>query len=476
MFCRHTEANREINCPAAQAQYLHEHRSVREASWPAWNHYNSLGRAQGEVWHSELCNTCTAADYQSVCQAAHAGDCLDGGGRPIPGCNNAGVVQGAGPSSVGQIQCDDNLCTNKCRGLHDAFDATLVGAVAQKDGSAYGKGIANFINARGDSITWTLHACNAGAHKIGINYALANDHDGANQRPLVVTVNGVNAGPIDRRTGLHASLRFPETGGGSEWGEVYMDVQLNGGQNTIVLTPDPAVGQSGANINYMRVFPTDDYDQGMARFNFDNSGAFYVNEVLVGGGDGSWNPDGSLQLGGVTGWDITNTFTFHAPCDAPSVYAVHGMDAETGRPGLGGIIGEITHCGEVITTGARWKCTPTDGPGVTAELVSEWKSVNFDDSGWEIGSERAGWGSAGTGTIEDAVVDAIVGKMMWTSDYDGHNDVFCRIVHDHKPPNCKDAADRYAQDYPEIMQQREARTLSPFAHFNQFGRAEGRIW
>jgi len=26
----------------------------------------------------------------------------------------------------------------------------------------------------------------------------------------------------------------------------------------------------------------------MARFNFDNSGAFYVNEVLVGGGDGSW--------------------------------------------------------------------------------------------------------------------------------------------------------------------------------------------
>ena len=119
---------------------------------------------------------------------------------------------------------------------------------------------------------------------------------------------------------------------------------------------------------------------------------------------------------------------------------------------------------------------PTDGPGVTAELVSEWKSVNFDDSGWEIGSERAGWGSAGTGTIEDAVVDAIVGKMMWTSDYDGHNDVFCRIVHDHKPPNCKDAADRYAQDYPEIMQQREAATLSPFAHFNQFGRAEGRIW
>ena len=87
-------------------------------------------------------------------------------------------------------------------------------------------------------------------------------------------------------------------------------------------------------------------------------------------------------------------------------------------------------------------------------------ATDFDDSGWEIGSERAGWGSAGTGTIEDAVVDAIVGKMMWTSDYDGHNDVFCRIVHDHKPPNCKDAADRYAQDYPEIMQQREARMLA----------------
>ena len=297
-----------VNCHAAQSMYWEDYPSVRDQSYPAWTHFNDIGRRTGHLWHSELCNTCAAGDYQNVCQAANTGECLDGGGRPIPGC--MATAQGAGPSSVGQIQCDTDLCTNKCRGLHDAFDATVVGAVVQKVPGAYGKGIANFVNARLDTVTFNLYACNAGAHKLGFNYALANDHSGQNQRPLVVTINGANAGPIDRRTGQRQSLRFPQTGSWSEWGEVFMDVQLNGGDNVIVLTPDPAVGQSGANINYLRVFPADDYDAGTARFNFDNSGSFWVNEALVGGNDGSWNADGTLHLGDVTGWDITNTFVF----------------------------------------------------------------------------------------------------------------------------------------------------------------------
>ena len=50
------------------------------------------------------------------------------------------------------------------------------------------------------------------------------------------------------------------------------------------------------------------------------------------------------------------------------------------------------------------------------------------------------------------------------------------MVSDHVPINCKDAADRYEQDYPDVMEQSEASKLTPVAHFKEFGREEGRIW
>jgi hypothetical protein len=65
---------------------------------------------------------------------------------------------------------------------------------------------------------------------------------------------------------------------------------------------------------------------------------------------------------------------------------------------------------------------------------------------------------------------------IWTRDNEAHDDIFCRYVSDHKPVNCKDAADRYEQDYPDVMEQSEASKLTPVEHFKQFGREEGRIW
>ena len=59
MQCRYTQPNAEMNCPAAQAEYLHEHPWVKSRGFPAWQHYLDVGKRQGMVWHEELCNVCT---------------------------------------------------------------------------------------------------------------------------------------------------------------------------------------------------------------------------------------------------------------------------------------------------------------------------------------------------------------------------------------------------------------------------------
>ena len=546
VFCRFVQPNGDINCHAAQSQYWDDYPHVKAQSFPAFEHFKTVGRKAGNIWHSDLCNACSQQDYTTQCQVAESGENLDGGGNQIIGQN--GYTQGAGPTSVqGQMQCDPNLCTNKCRGLHDAYDALMVGAVKQKDSSAYGKGIGNFINAVGDTMTFELYNCNAGTHRLGFRYSLAGhtgsadhltcmdgsscktfgagadpagwgccqainpttggprggrkyctsaqpfmckglangagaqdgdkdceataamcaDHGGAEdvrQRPIAVNVNGQAVGdgnPLDTRNGVPDPISFPLTGSWSEWGEVFVSAELISGHNTVTLQ---VTGDSGPNIDFMRVFPLNDYDMGTAHFNMDNQGWFYVNEVLAGTSS--------------TNWQQTATFEFQADCSVPTVYSIHVLDfelSESSVRGVGGVIGAITHCGEVITTNKRWRCSAADMNGNIAganSISPAWKSVAFDDSTWEIpgvlGSEDVSpWG------LHDTYEAA---KWIWTSDNEGHDDIFCRMVSDHKPVNCRDAADRYEQDYPEIMQQSEAARMTPVNHFKTFGREEGRIW
>ena len=112
-----------------------------------------------------------------------------------------------------------------------------------------------------------------------------------------------------------------------------MSAELVSGHNTVTLA---VTGESGPNVNFMRVFPLNDDDMGTARFNFDNQGWFFVNEALVGTSS--------------THWGTTMTSEFQADCTAPTVYSIHVIDFETselGTAGVGGVIGEITHCGEV---------------------------------------------------------------------------------------------------------------------------------
>ena len=137
VYCRYVQPNGPVNCFAAQSRYWDDYPAVANTAFPAFQHFTTIGKARGNIWHSELCNTCTQADYTIQCavaqQAAHDDQTNDA-------THGAGAVQGSGPTSVeGQMQCDSNLCTNKCRGLHDAYDAVMVGAVPQTNAAAYGE-------------------------------------------------------------------------------------------------------------------------------------------------------------------------------------------------------------------------------------------------------------------------------------------------------------------------------------------------
>ena len=104
---------------------------------------------------------------------------------------------------------------------------------------------------------------------MSVAYTLQSDDP---PRPLSVTVNGQVA---------TASLSFPATGSWSEWGKVLTKVTLFSGQNSITLT---ALGNSGANLDYIELFPQGHASVGTATVEVDNQFEFFVNEQKVGAG------------------------------------------------------------------------------------------------------------------------------------------------------------------------------------------------
>ena len=152
---------------------------------------------------------------------AESGSNLDGGGNQIGGAfgGSSPYAQSSGPTSVGgAMQCDPNLCTNKCAGMHDAYDAVMVGAVKNKQATAYGKGIGNFINKLGDTMTFELYNCNSGTHRLGFSYALAG-HSGVKNglvckdgSSCLAQDNGSGA-PVDPAQWGCCSAVNPVTGG-----------------------------------------------------------------------------------------------------------------------------------------------------------------------------------------------------------------------------------------------------------------------
>jgi hypothetical protein len=86
--------------------------------------------------------------------------------------------------------------------IYEAEDATVVGAVIKSTNSGYtGTGYADYQNASGDYVEWTVTMASGGDYDIAFRYALGNT-----DRPLEIQVNGDVVDP---------SLNFPDTGGWS---------------------------------------------------------------------------------------------------------------------------------------------------------------------------------------------------------------------------------------------------------------------
>ncbi|MEN8446253.1 MAG: CBM35 domain-containing protein, partial [Cyanobacteria bacterium J06555_13] len=126
-----------------------------------------------------------------------------------------------------------------------AFDTTLQAEDALVSGpdintgrGSEGTGYVDYRNSSGDFIEWTVDAPTAGAYELSWRY-----QNGSSNRPLALEVNGNAANP---------GVDFPNTGGWNRdsWDFVSQAVTLDAGPNTIRLT---AIGQSGANFDYMRV-------------------------------------------------------------------------------------------------------------------------------------------------------------------------------------------------------------------------------
>ena len=86
-----------------------------------------------------------------------------------------------------------------------------------------------------------------------------------------------------------------------------------------------AMENSGPNLDTLEVYPNGAQELGHWRGNFDNSGTFFVNGQQIN------DPS-------VTGWDITNSFSFTEPCDRTTVYAIHAEDYERSEEGNDGVL------------------------------------------------------------------------------------------------------------------------------------------
>ena len=164
---------------------------------------------------------------------------------------------------------------------YEAESADLTGVIVFGGRGASGGQYADFQNATGDAIEWTVTAGQSGTHALTFVYAM-----GAAARPVRVSVNGVDV-----------AVDFPSTGSWLTWSPSTVYASLFEGSNTVRIE---ATGSSGANYDYLDVTFDDSPNGDTYRFNFSDAATPGPAGWLVDAGDGFQTGRGVFALG--YGW------------------------------------------------------------------------------------------------------------------------------------------------------------------------------
>jgi hypothetical protein len=126
-------------------------------------------------------------------------------------------------------------------GTYEAEGAILSGPQVATSPAGYtGTGFADYINASGDFIEWTVNATVAGSFSLQFRYA----NGSTTHRSLQLQVNGIT---------VAGSLAFAPTGGWATWSLSSATAHLVAGANKIRLT---TVGSNGPNVDHLQINPT----------------------------------------------------------------------------------------------------------------------------------------------------------------------------------------------------------------------------
>ncbi|MFB9328312.1 glycoside hydrolase family 76 protein [Paenibacillus aurantiacus] len=125
-------------------------------------------------------------------------------------------------------------------GNYEAENARISGISTESSQAGYsGRGYLAGWNATGTNVTFYVNQNAAGTRTITLRYA-----GGAGNASRYVSVNG---------TVVAANLNFPGTGSWGTWGTVTLNVNLNAGQNTIIVGYDSSKG-NGNYLNLDRMY------------------------------------------------------------------------------------------------------------------------------------------------------------------------------------------------------------------------------
>ncbi|MCE5185924.1 MAG: carbohydrate-binding protein [Planctomycetaceae bacterium] len=133
-------------------------------------------------------------------------------------------------------------------GAYEAEQAVLSGAVVASSSGGYtGSGYADYVNASGDYVEWTVNADVGGFYDLQFRYALQSG-----SRPLEIRINGQVASP---------SMSFAATGDWAAWTYASLPLQmLRAGTNIIRAT---AIGSNGPNIDHLLVNPLEEEQEAL---------------------------------------------------------------------------------------------------------------------------------------------------------------------------------------------------------------------